>query len=145
MQQDPKRRAGNAVAGAALLLLVLCVALGGNYVRNYQIDQAQEKQNRPYGRYGVADLHVLAEGYRMEVAAAEQRQGGQRATARDRYHLSAQIKEFERVQKAAQKNRDRALEIAEMRRELTAIEAELQRRASAADGITLHLTRMFRI
>jgi hypothetical protein len=144
MHRDPKRRAGNAVAGAALLLLVLCVALGGNYVRNTQIDEAQAKQN-PYARYPVADLQVLAEGYRMELAEAERRHGGSRATARDRFHLSAQIKEFERVQKAARNNLDKALEIAAMRRDLQAIEAELQRRSSAGGEIAVHLTRLFRI
>lgn len=140
-----RRRRGSAGLGALLVLLLVALALAGNYVRNYQADQQQEKQANPYARYGLEDLEVLAEGYRQEVAAAEARHGGGRVAARTRHHLGDQIREFERVQRAARSNRDQAVEIASLRGELKQVEEEIARRQRIASGWTLHLQRMFRL
>jgi hypothetical protein len=145
MQRNPKRQAGNALIAVLLLLVLVGGALGLNYVRNYQVDQKEEENNRPYARYAVGDLKVLAEGYRMELKAAEERYRTQRVQTRDRHHFSDQIQEFERVQKAARKNRGKAFELADMKRDLQAIEAELGRRSGSGGEIGEHVERMFRL
>jgi hypothetical protein len=139
-----RRRRGNAVLGVVAVLLLLAMALGGNYVRNYQTDMQQEKQARPYAKYGLQDLQLLAEGYRTEVKAAEARHGGGRVETRTRHHFSDQVQEFERVQRAARSARDQAIEVAQTRDELKKIEEEIQRRADAGGELTVHLERMFR-
>jgi len=139
------RRRGSAALGALALLLVLVTLLGLNYVRNYKIDKSQEQQKRPYAKYKTADLELLAEGYRMELRRAEGRQGAGRVQVRERHHLSDQVREFERVQKEARRVRDRTLDTAQVKGDLEAIEAEQRRRANAQEGVTLHLTRLFRI
>ncbi len=143
--QSRDRRRGNALLGVAILLLLVALALGGNYVRNYQVDKQEEKNARPYARYGVDDLQVLAEGYRKELATLEARHGGGRVGVRNRHHFSDQVQEFERVQKAARRNRDKAVEIAQIRGDLKEIEEEISRRQSGASGARLHFERMFRI
>jgi uncharacterized membrane protein len=140
-----RRTEGNAVTVVLLVLLVVGAALGVNYVRNYQIDEKDEKNNRPYAHYEAAVLEILAEGYRMELAAAEKRYGGSRVQTRQRHHFSDQIQEFERVQSEARKARDKALDVAQIRQDLQAIEAEQQRRATGDDGVAIHIKRMFRI
>ena len=130
---------------ALLLLLVAALALGGNYVRNYQVDQQQKKKKvDSYARYGLEDLQMLAEGYRVEVA----KQGAKtarRVETRNRHHFGDQVREFERVQRAASGSRDKALDLAQLRRELKKIDAELARRAVTGAGMKIHLERMFRI
>jgi len=138
------RSHGNALVGVLVLVLLLALALGGNYVRNYQTDQAEAKQSRPYAKYKVDDLKILAEGYRMELRSAEQ-DGAGRVSTRKRHHFADQVQEFERVQKAARKNRDKSLALAQIRKDLSAIEAELTRRTDATAGAKTHLERMFRI
>lgn len=145
MARHFRRQAGNAVTVALLLLFVAGGALGLNYVRNYKIDQQQETNNRPYARYKLGDLQVLAEGYRMELAAAEKRHGSGRVQTRERHHFSDQIDEFERVQKAARRSRDKAFDLADMRRELQVIEAEQQLRGPDNGELAMHFTRMFRL
>ena len=138
------RRRGNAVVVVVALLLLVALALGGNYVRNLKVDQETEKKSRPYAKYGLEDLRVLAEGYRAEVAAAEKRHGGGRVKTQQRHHFDDQVREFERVQKKARKARDKALEIAQLRRDLQRVEAEIQLRGGSAGDFGVHLERMFR-
>ncbi len=140
-----RRTRGNAVAVVLVTLLVVVAGLGVNYVRNYQIDEKDEKNLRPYARYEAAVLEILAEGYRMELSAAEKRYGGRRVQTRERHHFSDQIQEFERVQSEARKARDKALDVARIRQDLQAIEAEQQRRTAGADGVAIHIKRMFRL
>lgn len=141
----PHRLQGNALVGVLFLLLLVALALGGNYVRNYQTDQQQEKQQRPYAKYGVGDLEVLVEGYRAEIAKLERGHGAGRVATRNRHHFSDQVREFERVQRAARGSRDKAVEIAQTRRELKKLEEELARRRTGGSEMQVHLGRMFRI
>lgn len=145
MEIHDKRTRGNAVAGVLLVLVLVIGLLGLNYVRNYQIDQADEKNNRPYARYKAQDLEVLAEGYRIELAAAEKRYVGSRVETRQLHRFGDQVQEFERVQKEARKARDKAFNVAQVRRDLQAIEAEQQRRAASVGGAAVHFTRLFRL
>jgi hypothetical protein len=61
------------------------------------------------------------------------------------HHFADQVQEFERVQKAARRNRDRSLELAQIRKDLKSIEDEIQRRADSTSDAKTHLERMFRI
>ena len=140
-----RRTRGNAVAVVLLVLCLIGAVLGVNYARNYQIDKKDEKNNRPYARYPAADLEVLAEGYRIELASAEERYRGSRVQTRQRHHFNDRIQEFERVQREARKARDKALDVAKTRQGLEAIQAEQQRRSAAAKGAAIHLARMFRL
>ena len=142
---NDRRTRGSAGTVVLGLLLVVGAVLSLNYVRNYHIDQQDEKNKRPYARYEAAALGALAEGYRMELAAAEKRHGKRRVQTRRRHHFSDQIQEFERVQREARKARESALDVVEIRQDLQTIEAEQQHRAAGADGIAAHLTRMFRL
>ena len=128
-----------------LLLLVLGSALGFNYARNYRIDREDEKHSRPFAKYSTENLATIADGYRIELGAAEKRQLGGRVKTRDLYHFGDKVKEFERVQSETRRVRDRAIAVAEIRETLAKLEAEQERRASGGMGLTTHLTRMFRI
>ena len=87
MHRNPKRQAGNAVTVVILIVFLLGAVLGLNYVRNYQTVQQDEKQSRPYARYQLGDLEVLAEGYRMEIQSREKRHGAGRVQTRTRHHF----------------------------------------------------------
>ena len=139
-----KRRRGNAVVAVLVLLLIVAAALGGNYVRNAQADAQDEKKSRPYAKYQIGDLEVLAEGYRMELATAEKRHGGRRVSTRTRHHFRDQVQEFERVQRETRKVRDQAIEVAQVRADLKEIEDEISGRQTPGSGAKLHLERMFR-
>jgi hypothetical protein len=139
------RSRGNALVGVLVLVLLLALALGGNYIRNYQTDQEEVKKSRPHAKYKLGDLHILAEGYRMELRTSERRGDGGRVATRKLHHFADQVQEFERVQKAARRNRDRSLELAQIRKDLKAIEDEIQRRADSTSDAKTHLERMFRI
>ena len=139
-----RRTRGSGVGIVLLFFFVVGAALSLNYVRNYQIDKQDPKNGRPYERYERADLALLAEGYRLELAAVEKRQGAGRVQVRQRHHLSDQVREFERVQKQARRARDKALDIVQLRKDVEAVEAEQQCRGSFAGAISAHVTRMFR-
>lgn len=145
LTSNDRRTRGSGIGIVLLLLLIGGAALGLNYVRNDRIDQQDPKSARPYASYQQADLELLAAGYRLELASAERRSGGGRIQARRLHHLDEQIQEFERVQAQARRARGKALDIAQIRRELAAVEAEQRLRTSFASIITAHLTRMFRL
>ncbi len=138
------RRRGNAIVGVMVLLLLVTLGLGGNYIRNYQTDQQQEEQAGPYAKYGLGDLELLAEGYKMEIAKLESRHGGGRVQTRNRHHFGDQVREFERVQKAAGKARDKAVEIAQTRGDLKEIEEEIAKRQPSETDFDVHIERLFR-
>ena len=144
MSRTSDRRTRGSVASVLLLVLVVVVAgLGLNYVRNYRSEQQDEKIERPYAGYNSAALDVLAEGYRVELVAAEKRYAGRRVETRKRHHFGDQVREFERVQRETRKERDRALDLAQIRRDFDAIEAEQRQRAAGGDGLAAHLERLF--
>lgn len=144
MSRTRERRNRGSVASVLLLLTLVVVAgLGINYVRNYRSEQQDEKTKRPYAGYDSGSLEVLAEGYRVELVAAEKRYAGRRVETRKRHHFSDQVQEFERVQREARKERDRALDLAQIRRDLDAIQAEQRHRDAGGDGLAAHLDRLF--
>ena len=140
-----RRRQGGAMVPVLALLLILAGALGFNYHRNYVAEKETEAKSRPFARYPTAEIPTLLEAYRMELSAAQLKQVRSRVQTRDRYHFSAQIKEFERVQQETRKVRDRAIDVAEIQSNIAALESEQQRRASPSGDIMLHVTRLFRI
>ena len=140
-----RRTHGSAVSALLLILLLASGVLGLNYVRNYRVDQQEQKSKRPYADYPVSDLEMLASGYRMELAAAEKRHVGRRIETRVRHHFSDRVQEFERVQREARTLRKRALDVVQIRRDLDAIEAEQHHRTDAAGRLLAHLERLFRL
>jgi len=141
-RKTERRRRGSANSLLLLLVLGIVAGLGFNYVRNYRSEQQDEKIERPYAGYDAQALDLLAEGYRAELVAAEKRNAGRRVETRERHHHGDQVREFERVQREARRQRDRALDVAQIRRDLEAIEAEQRHRAVAGEGVGAHLGRL---
>jgi hypothetical protein len=140
-----RRTAGAAVVPALTLLVLIAGGLGVNYYRNYQIDAESEKHSRPFAHFSEADLHAMTDGYRQERAAASQEVGVRRVETRERHHFQDKVDEFERVQRATRRIRDRSSELAQLESELAQLEAEQQVRSRDGADAMIHLERMFRL
>lgn len=140
-----RREQGGATGPVLIILLILASALGVNYYRNYATDQENEATKRPFANYPTSELPVLLEAYQMALREARSKQVGGRVQTRERYRFTAQIEEFERVQRETRKVRERAIDVAEIQTNIDALETERQHRASSSGEIMLHVTRLFRI
>lgn len=140
-----RRQAGGTIATVLALLLLASGLLGWNYYRNYQIDQQDEKRNRPFAAFSTKDLDVMAEGYRIELGAARPNSGNTRVATRERFHFGEQVKEFERVQQQTRQVRDRNIQLAQIEAELAQLEAEITLREQRGSMAMVHMKRMFRI
>jgi hypothetical protein len=135
------------VALLAALLAGLAVAGGWNYQRNVQLERA-EQGKRPFSGYADADLRALADAYRAEAETLRKRYEATRSArpeARRRVFVSDGVREFERVQRHAERSRDAAADLAEREARLSDIEKELATRAELGSGFELHLRRLTRI
>ena len=131
--------------GLALILLTVLVAVGGwNYHRNYQLELAERKLTSLSG-YDTAVLTQLVAAYRLEVDGLEgkyQQLRGARTRVRQTVGVEAGVREFERVQRSANRLRDVTTDLASREARVREIDAELATRKSAARGIALHLQRL---
>jgi len=141
----PRAQAGSSAIVALLLLLVVAAALGWNYHRNYQIDQSADGGGRPFAKFSTEDLALMAEGYRLELAEAKQKQIGGRVGTQDRHFFDEKIQEFERVQRETRRVRDRSIAVKEIQDKLDLVEAEQRRRVRVGGVARVHLERLFRI
>ncbi len=140
-----RREQGGATVPVLIVLAILASALGVNYYRNYVGDQEIEATNRPFANYPTTEIPVLLEAYQMALEVARSKQVGGRVRTRERYRFTAQIEEFERVQRETRKVRERAIDVAEIQSNIDALKTEQQHRASNTGEIMLHVTRLFRI
>lgn len=143
-----RRRDAGFGSGAILVLLVLGALGAGawNYQRNLALESAS-RASRPLGGYDTADLEALADAYRSEVAAGAKRWAGtrqERAVARDRAYLDEQVREFEKVQRAASRSRAVGGALAEREAALRDVEQELALRGSEPSAWQLHWGRLTR-
>ena len=141
---DRRSRGGAQVA--VMLLVLGGLAAGGawNYRRNLAAEQAAEAA-RPLSGYSTADLEALAAAYRQEIEAYEARYAsrrGQRAEARERAYFDEQVREFEKVQQAANRTRAAGGDVAEREAALRDVEAELASRGPAESEWQIHLRRL---
>jgi hypothetical protein len=142
-----QREAGFGAAGLLFLIVLAAIGAGAwNYHRNLELERAS-RATRPLAGYTTADLEALADAYRSEVAARSARYQGaqkQRAVARDRAYFDEQVREFEKVQRAASRSRDVGGDLAEREAALRDVEQELAARASEAGGWEKHWQRLVR-
>jgi hypothetical protein len=133
---------------AQLLLLVMLLAACGagawNYQRNLRAEQAAEAA-RPLAGYATGDLEALADAYRQEIDAygtryAKRREA--RTEVREQAYFDDQVREFERVQRAAGKQRDAGSEVAVREAALRDVEAELAARGPGESEWERHLRRL---
>jgi hypothetical protein len=144
-ERRARRTAGAAVVPVLTLLVLIAGALGVNYHRNYQIDAESDKRSRPFAHYSEEDLGAMTDGYRQERTAASQEVGVRRVETRERHHFQDKVDEFERVQRATRRIRDRSSELAQLESELAQLEAEQQIRSRDGSDAMVHLERMFRL
>jgi hypothetical protein len=141
-------RAQRALRGSSnlptLLFLLAILAAGGawNYQRNLK---AEEAQPRPYRSYSDENLEALRAAYQDEVDkhTARYRNASERKVkVHDRGYVAANVAEFERVQRISQGKRAIADQYAKNQVQLDLVQAEIDLRASLADGWKLHLQRL---
>jgi len=100
------------VGQTLILLVILCTAGGWNYHRNTLIDDTVP---RPYRGYSDEELHQLISAYQVEVevqmARYRKSTAGKKVAVQDGGLLEEKIGEFERVQRASQRRRERAYQV----------------------------------
>ncbi len=126
-----------------LLLAVLVLAGGWNFVRNTRSDNAEV---RIYRGYSDAELEELTSVYQREI---DQRTDTYRQVAdrgvvvRDRALLGGQVEEFERVQRLSQHRRALGNQVTDQQISLELIEREQQKRAADRPIYKMIFRRLF--
>jgi uncharacterized small protein (DUF1192 family) len=125
-----------------LLLVVLAVAGGFNFIRNTHTENAEV---RLYRGYSDAELEELISEYQSEI---DQRTKAYRKVAdrdivvRDQSMLGEQVDEFERVQRLSQHRKDMAGEVTDNQISLERLEIERQKRAADRPVYKMILRRL---
>jgi hypothetical protein len=144
---DSRRIAGNTVAGLVALLAILVAAGGGNYVRNFQADQASESQ-RPFHTYQQADLEALRAAYEAEVTHSQtsydRRKAGRRRSG-GAVMMDEAVAEFDRARAHADNLRELGSQVTERETRVREIDLELTKRAEIGTGWQAHMRRLIRI
>ncbi len=106
-----------------ILLLILCGAMGWNYKRNAE---AESLEVRPYRGYSDIELEQLKAAQRTDADTRDAlyRAGTGRVTTRDRSLLGDRVDEFERVQRASARHRERSHRVSESQAAISLIDAE---------------------
>jgi hypothetical protein len=128
-----------------LLVAVLVLGSGWNFVRNTRIDNAEV---RIYRGYSDAELEELTSVYQTQVDQRTQtyRQTADRGVVvRDRALLGGQVEEFERVQRISQQRRALGGRVTDGQISLEQIELERQKRAADRPSYKMILRRLFSI
>jgi len=130
-----------------LALLLLALAGGGafNYHRNLQAE-SEDKGPRPFEAYSDTELEALASAYEQEAKAMRAQYDQVRlrgAGVKDTHLLADGIVEFERVQQSSARMRSAGSRVADREVTVDQIREEQKFRASDAEGMALHLRRLF--
>lgn len=139
----PRRSERGAASSLVLVLVLLVGAVAWNFHRNLE---AERREFRPYRSYAEADLEALIEGYEQAAEKAEARYEGvasRRAEARATGHVMGNVREFERVQGAADATRAARQDFASARASLDLLREERSRRAGERSPIRVFLRRAF--
>ena len=127
----------------ALLLLVIAVAGGANYYRNWTAEQVDESM-RPFSQYSDKDLENLGAAYQAEVdswAARYDSAKSARRNTQSQGSMQGNIAQFERVRKASSQLKDLNTEIGQSEARLRDIERERDYRALQQDP-SAHIRRL---
>lgn len=141
--RETKMAKSSGTSGPLLIsLLILCAAMGWNYMRN---SDAELREVRPYRSYSDSELEQLKTAQQSEADARDAiyRAGTRRVTVRDRGLLAKRIDEFERVQRVSVLHRERAHQASESQAAISMIEAEQAKRDEDRPIYKLILRRTF--
>ena len=141
-------RAGNATAGAILLLLIMSGAGAWNYHRNLQIEQSTDSA-RPYQSYASADLEALRNAYASELesvqadlAHSKSRRG---QVSRNNGSIAKNVEQFAQTAVASSAIRQAAANVAERQSQIAELDTELELRERFGQGMVRHLKLLLKI
>lgn len=140
-----RHQAGRATGSIVFLLLVLTVAGGLNYHRNWQVEQASES-SRPYQNYAAKDLESLRDAYALELTGVKADfDSARRRRARpagDLGSIASNIEQFQRTTRASSAIREAAAEVVEREGQIEELDRELELRTRFGEGMARHLKRL---
>ena len=138
-------QAGNATVSLVVLLLVLVVAGGWNYHRNWQAEKATES-SRPYRSYAVADLESLRDAYASELAGTKAKfDSARRRRARpagDVGSIAGNVEQFQKATRASTAIRRAAGDVVQQESQIAALDRELEIRSRFGQGFARHMKRL---
>jgi len=143
-----RKQAGGVLPVVLLVLLVISVVGGWNYYRNYTIEKAEEEGYRPFKSYSDEDLAQLAEAYQTEIEEWMRRYEGaqgRRIEVRDTGSVGGNVEQYEQARKVGTRLRGLTTEAAQRQSRLKEINAELERRATLASGMEVHIQRLTKL
>ena len=140
-----RRQAGNATAPLVVLLLVLVVAGGWNYHRNWQAEKATES-SRPYRAYAEVDLESLRDAYASELAGVKAKfdsaKRGRARPAGDVGSIAGNVEQFQKATRASTAIRRAAADVVQQESQIAALDRELEIRSRFGQGIARHMKRL---
>ena len=142
------RRRAEMGSALPLLLVLLLVLVGGgawNYHQNLEVEAAEY---RPFLGYAEEDIEALLGAYQSKQARdteSYEEASSRRASAADRAYFDEQVREFERVQRAADRKKGLQVSLAESATTLKLLQKERGRRAEESDRLRLFLKRLLTI
>jgi hypothetical protein len=141
-------RAGNATAGAIVLLLIMSGAGAWNYQRNLQIERSTDSA-RPYQSYASADLEALRNAYASELesvqadlAHSKSRRG---QVSRNNGSIAKNVEQFAQTAVTSSAIRQAAANVAERQSQIAELDTELELRERFGQGMVRHLKLLLKI
>ena len=135
-------RAGRATGSFVLLLLILTVAGGWNYYRNFQLEKATEG-DRPFRSYAVPDLESLRDAYASELEGVRAKfDSAKRRRARpvgDVGSIAGNVRQFQNTTRASSAIREAAAGVVEREGQIEELERELALREQFGKGLARHM------
>lgn len=129
--------------GAAWFVLLALAAVGGwNYHRNYKAELA-ERRPEAFSGYSTESLERLRSAYQTEIEGVSveyQSLKSKRAQVRAVAGVGDGVKQFEKIQKSANRLREVTAELASNEARIRDINDELQYRS--ANGFGVHFKRL---
>ena len=140
-----RHQAGRATGSIVLLLVVLTIAGGWNYHRNWQVEKASDVR-RPYQNYAVGDLESLRDAYVSELAGVRADfDSAKRMRARpvgDLGSIAGNVEQFGRTTRASSAIREAAAGVLEREGQIEELDRELEIRSRFGKGFARHLKRL---
>ena len=129
-----------------LLLLLLVAGAAGVGTWNYQRHAAAEAaEYRPFKGYATADLDKLIAAQRSEISRLRPRATGARASrtdARGGGLIGDQVREFERVQRHADRSRALSAQLTDLEVMLDQLEQERAKRGGEGESESARVLRL---
>jgi hypothetical protein len=136
---------GKTSIGAVLVVLLALGAAGGwNYHRNYEAEVA-ERGPSSFSGYSSESLEALRVAYQIEidgVAGEYQALKSKRTQVRAVSGVGDGVKQFEKVQRSANRLRDVTTGLAANEARVRDIDKELRYRNDTAGGFAVHFKRL---